>query len=398
MTRDPWSDVEVRQPGCGVLPASDQGANEQDTPAPVEPVRRLRDRVLTREALRNLPQPRPLIENTLDRDTVGLVVGYHGTGKTFLAFDWSCCVATGKPWQGRPVIDPGPVLYLAGEGVHGLDRRVDAWEHAWGREATDLHVLPFTVNLRNSADVAELAEVARELDVRLVVIDTLARSLVGADENSARDIGEAVAALDRLRRATGATVLPVHHTGKDKTTTRGSSALEAAVDTVYAVEGDGRCMRLSRTKRKDGPRDDFHALALRPTLGSCVVEHSHEAVGVTADLSASSEKALEVLWESFGSTGATAGQWLEATGLPSTSFYRARNDLLSKASVVNRGTDSRPRYWPADEGLNDQLPPTPTPTPTPAQLPLPPTTPRGGSDGSKGRNGSRARLKSVSDK
>src|SRR3712207_8722728 len=59
-------------------------------------------------------------------------------------------------------------------------------------------------------------------------------------------------AAEQIKRATGSgAVLLVHHTGKDKTTVRGSSALEAAMDTVYTTEGDPLNMRLRRTKRKD---------------------------------------------------------------------------------------------------------------------------------------------------
>jgi RecA-family ATPase len=70
--------------------------------------------------------------------------------------------------------------------------------------------------------VGELAAIITAQRYVLVVIDTLARCMVGADENSARDMGEAIDALDRLRRAAGSCVLPVHHMGKPNGTTRTS--------------------------------------------------------------------------------------------------------------------------------------------------------------------------------
>src|SRR6185312_10727918 len=60
------------------------------------------DIVLTRSALHNLPDPEPLIDNVLDQGTVALLYGKWGTLKSFIAYDWAACVATGRPWQGRP--------------------------------------------------------------------------------------------------------------------------------------------------------------------------------------------------------------------------------------------------------------------------------------------------------
>jgi AAA domain len=70
----------------------------------------LAERLLTRSQLDSLPEPEPLIENTLDRRTVALLGGYWGTLKSFIALDWALSVATGHPWQGRPTVT-GPVIY-----------------------------------------------------------------------------------------------------------------------------------------------------------------------------------------------------------------------------------------------------------------------------------------------
>lgn len=61
----------------------------------------LSQRLLTRAQLADLPQPEPLIADTLDRRTVALLAGHYGTAKSFLALDWSGCVATGRMWQRR---------------------------------------------------------------------------------------------------------------------------------------------------------------------------------------------------------------------------------------------------------------------------------------------------------
>jgi predicted ATP-dependent serine protease len=234
----------------------------------------LRERALTRSALAALPTPDPLIEETIERRTVIVVAGPFGTGKSFLSLAWALSIATGTPWLGRKVEHPGPVLYVASEGAYGLDARVTAWERHNDRAVTDdeLLVVPFPINLRDGREAGELAAMAEGRS--LVVFDTLARCLVGADENSNRDMGEAIENCYRIReRTNGGSVLLAHHTTKDGVTTRGASALEDGVETVYKTSGDDRLIKLNRTKRKDGPREDIHQFRIHPVdfTDSCVL-------------------------------------------------------------------------------------------------------------------------------
>lgn len=299
----------------------------------------LASRLIDRGGLNNLPRPEPLIDDTIDRRTVSLLAGYWGTGKSFIAQDWAACVATGKPWQGRPVAT-GRVLYIAAEGAYGLSGRLDAWEYAWRHKIphTVYNVLPMPVNLLDRVSVAELCDIAA--GHTLVVVDTLARCLVGADENSAKDMGSAVDALYTIREATGdGTVLAVHHTGKDRTTVRGSSALEAGVDTIYTTEGDARLIKLERTKRKDGPLDDILQLQLQPTAESVVVVNTSGA-----DLRDRENRLLDVFRLNFAATGASKSDLRAVADMPPATFHRALNDLLARGLVRNTGTDHRPFY------------------------------------------------------
>lgn len=73
----------------------------------------------------------------------------------------------------------------------------------------------------------------------MIVIDTLARSMAGGDENSAQDMGRAIAVADQLRDQFDAATLLVHHSGKNVSKgSRGSSALLGAGDGYFRVEGD----------------------------------------------------------------------------------------------------------------------------------------------------------------
>ncbi|GAA4908300.1 AAA family ATPase [Streptomonospora salina] len=291
-------------------------------------------RIIPRSGLALLPEPRPLIEGTIDQHSVVLLAGPWGSGKSFIALDWGARISTGLAWQTRPIQETGTVLYVAAEGAYGLKRRIDAWEYAWRTKLTDdgFMILTRPVNLLSPGEVAELCEQVREHGIAHVIVDTLARCLVGGDENSARDMGMAVDALYEIREATGdgGTVLAIHHTGKDRQTIRGSSALEAGVDTVYQTEGDGRLIQLKRTKRKDGPVDDLVRLSLNPVADSVVVA-SQNGVGI----SRSEDTVVSLLHSHFSNLEApTTRTLMDVSGMPQSSFYRVLNGLVTKGTVV----------------------------------------------------------------
>jgi len=70
----------------------------------------------------------------------------------------------------------------------------------------------------------------------LVIVDTLARSFGGGDENAGNDMGAFVANIAALRAHFGGHVMIVHHEGKDASRgARGHSSLRAAVDTEIGL-------------------------------------------------------------------------------------------------------------------------------------------------------------------
>jgi hypothetical protein len=310
---------------------------------------------LSRAQLCELPVPEPLIENVLDRRTLALLAGYWGTLKSFTALDWACSIAAGRKWQGRAAAtEPGtPVLYIAAEGAHGLAQRVAAWEAGWRADAGSLVVIPRAVNLLDPGERGLICAYTAELRPALTVFDTLARCMVGGDENSAKDMGLAIRALDMVRTATvDGTVLGLHHTGKDKATVRGSSALEAACDTIYLAEGSAELISLTRTKRKDGPLADIHTLRLLSWGESGVLENVRDTPGTFGHRETVAE---DVLRDVFGTIGASRAEWRDAcvdNGLSRTQAYEAIKMLVSRGRVVVSGSDARPYYRPVEEAAN----------------------------------------------
>lgn len=199
-----------------------------------------------------------LVDSYIEADTMAVLFGPPGKGKSFFALDVSCCIATGRPFHGHDV-QPGAVFYIAGEGHNGLAKRLHAWAQYNDTDMpAHLFVSEAPTDLASATNAARVAEAVQQIAAKtgetpaLIVIDTMARNF-GGDENSATDVGQFVTHIDALRRHWKATVLIVHHSGKDgEKGARGSSALKGAADAEYEIgRGEDKLIRLTPRKMKD---------------------------------------------------------------------------------------------------------------------------------------------------
>lgn len=197
--------------------------------------------------LDDLPDPDPLIHGLLDRGSVALLAGKFGTYKSFLALDWACHLALGRPWEGHDVDQATPVVYIAAEGQVGIKRRVRGWRrrHTGGEPLPpgSLTVIPHRVVLATDKDgkageeLRELVALVKARGAGLVVFDTLSKSRAhGAEENSNSDMSALMSLVIELCRATGAAVLLIAHTGHAGEHTRGGSSQEDDADSVFIIK------------------------------------------------------------------------------------------------------------------------------------------------------------------
>lgn len=199
-----------------------------------------------------------LLDNLVPAASFGMVFGPSGAGKSFVALDMAASIATGTNWQHVEVdAEPGIVVYIAAEGGNGLRVRKAAWEQVRGVSAPNMVIFPKAIAFDDHREVSifqqTLAELSRRkgLPIHMVVVDTLNRSMVG-EENSATDTAAFVKGTEMLTHALGASVLVVHHSGKDADKgARGSSALRAACDFELSVTKNGLQATVKTTKAKD---------------------------------------------------------------------------------------------------------------------------------------------------
>jgi RecA-family ATPase len=224
-----------------------------------------------------------VIKDWLDRNSASVVYGEANVGKSFWAVDVAHHVQEGLPWGGCRV-RPGPVLYCAAEGGALFDNRLAA------RGAGFMMLRgALTMTGRNSDAEALTQAVLHLTEIHggfaLIIIDTLARVMGGADENSAPDIGALMRGVDILRERTGAHIMLIHHPGKEVGRgARGHSSLRAAIDTEIELTRGEHGERLARaTKQRDMAlgtecRFDLEIVTLGhdrdgDAVTSCIVKH-----------------------------------------------------------------------------------------------------------------------------
>jgi AAA domain/Bifunctional DNA primase/polymerase, N-terminal len=215
-------------------------------------VRALLAAVLNFDDLGNLTPKPPLIEGVLDLESIVRISGKSNHGKTFVMLDLSLHVASGRAWHGHATAQ-GCVFYVAAEGQQGIRKRAEAWAARHGKEfdSDDFRVLPMPVQATDAQAWHRLIRVLEHVKPVLVVFDTQSRITVGADENSARDMGIFVERLEAVKRATRACVAVVHHLGHQGDHARGSTSVLGAMDTELRVEKEGPAIKVVCTKQKE---------------------------------------------------------------------------------------------------------------------------------------------------
>ena len=205
-------------------------------------------------------QPSPiswLVKRWIQSHALVMVHGPSGGGKTFVVLDWCLRMASGiEEWAGHKV-RPGNVVYLAGEGHHGLRGRVAAWKHHHQAGKLAMWLSKDGCDLNTPTGYLKVVEQVRMLPNRpdAIVVDTLHRFLQG-DENSAQDTKTMLDACAALMQEFGCSVILVHHTGVSEEAqhrARGSSAWRGALDIeISIVPGkEGVPMQIVQRKSKD---------------------------------------------------------------------------------------------------------------------------------------------------
>lgn len=222
-----------------------------------------------------------LIQNFIPGDSTVLLFGEPASGKSLIALEMACCIASGHDWA-KNSVKQGAVAYIAGEGFHGLSKRLNALVQEKELSVDDFYSSESAMDLIKHESVNEVLAVVKDIkNLRLIIIDTLHRNSTG-DENSSKDFATILKHCDELRSYTGATILLVHHSGHNSSgRSRGSSAIKGAMDAEFEVSKSGNnVVTLKCTKMKD----DVSPRNIKLDLNSVIINEDENGIAITAPI------------------------------------------------------------------------------------------------------------------
>jgi hypothetical protein len=147
-------------------------------------------------------------------------------------------------------------------------------------------------------------------------------------------MGGAVLAIDQLRRATGAAVVAVHHTGRNGELPRGHSSLDGAADSMFLLKDEGGVRILEGTKPpRDGEPVATQRLRLVPAGTSCVIEPLE---GALIGLGQTDRKLLQAHRNVSLDGETTSTTWIESSGVSKATYHRSLKRLIEGGYVVKR--------------------------------------------------------------
>lgn len=259
-----------------------------------------------------------LLDGLLAPGELSVWWGEPKSGKSFLLTRIAYGLALGLGFFGLAARGPTRVLYLSAEGESGFAGRLLALATELGPAAGFAYIAQRAEVGPPGADLEDLILAAQHHQAEVIVLDTVARTFGTGDESATRDMGAYVAALDHLRRATGAHVVVVHHGTKNGSSPgpRGSGALVGAADLVVKVERakDGVPHRATVEAAKDDADGATFAFSLRvvglaPAGGArprstCIAQEAEAAASAPASrLSPQPRDALAYLRDLIATEG-----------------------------------------------------------------------------------------------
>lgn len=280
----------------------------------------------------------PIIENILNRQEILLIFAPSGVGKSIYVDNIVAALLSGEALFGEfKVVAPHDV-YLCefemssrerGERLRSIGQRPVAQFHA-------KNYMKLGYKLNNAQHFEHFAEAMRHFKPAVIVIDPF-KAAHTLDENEATEIDPLIGKIRALMSEINASVIIVHHTGRDFITqkgaradrhSRGSNALDARCDVIWEVEetSDENITTLRRHKVR----------GFRKEMAKEYKMHYDRATGIIVSISKRSDHADFIIHKRF-ELKITQDQLAQMLGVTGRSVryweagkYNPSNDMIKR--------------------------------------------------------------------
>lgn len=223
--------------------------------------------------IKDVPEITWIVRDIIPNNGVIIVYGSPGCGKTFIVIDICLHIINQMTWFNNVINDAGVIVYLIGEGIYGIKKRLDSWSSYHNVNSDNLiFFIPISsLNIWEEKNINRLRKTLTTFmestgkKIVMIVVDTLARAATGLDENSSRDMGMFLRNFEIIKEHFECSILFIHHKGKDESRgMRGSSSLLGAADTCIDIrKEDDNSITIKIEKQKDGENKTFNSRLIK---------------------------------------------------------------------------------------------------------------------------------------
>lgn len=212
------------------------------------------------EAWKPQPDIEYILDGIIEEGTLTVFYGDGGSGKTYTALSLAACISSGIPFLDRST-KKLTTLYIDEEmGSRMLERRIRYVSAGLGIEAKDMNLFYISSEgfvFSDPKAALELRDMVRKLGIKFIVIDAMGDTMEG-DENSKKDVQLYFNNLKGFRED-GISLFILHHTVKDLSNYRGSTAIRANADNLIKFNSTSKTDKfvIEFDKTRDGKLRDI---------------------------------------------------------------------------------------------------------------------------------------------
>ena len=265
------------------------------------------------------------VDQALAHESVGILAGPAGYGKSWMLLDLAIEIARGGLWMNKFATTAGKVLYIDEESSQALlQRRINKLLKGknLAKDSVEVHfVIGQSFCLSDDSLVNQLRELLKPLSPRLVIIDSLIR-VHNAEENSAKEMSKVFAVIKTLVRDFKCSFLIADHQrkmtqfGDGQNLLRGSTEKSAFTDSLFTLKKKDDCIIVEHSKSRFVEAiPSFMVKIQDPSADATQVMYVGEAGPKLL------EERLRTVWDCV-KAALSDGQW------------HSRKDLVDKGKVI----------------------------------------------------------------